>query len=131
MRPVMYKIHVVGTPSTIAALSNANHSLTIAALELMKRRAVLRSALMAATQVETVEARQQVARLQKELFLESMRASLRYQRELIEVNISARRELGLPLDETEYRKVSQEAELKIATAIDRPIRELEQQLQPY
>jgi hypothetical protein len=126
----MYKIHVVGTPSTIAALSNANQSLTMAALELMKRRAVLRAAVIAASQVETMEARQQAAGLQKELFLESMRASLRYQRELIEVNISARRELGLPLDETQYRKVSQEAERKIVTAIDRTILELEQQLQP-
>ena len=58
-----------------------------------------------------------------------MRANLKYQRELVEVNIAARRELGLPLDEGEYRNQNRHAERAIATAIDQTIREIEA-LQP-
>ena len=58
-----------------------------------------------------------------------MRANLQYQRELVEVNIAARRELGLPLDEAKYRNQNRKAEQSIATAIDQTIRELEA-LQP-
>lgn len=126
----MYKIHVVATPSTIAAVSSANRNLTLSALDLMKRRALLRSATLAASQVEGAETPEQVQRLQKELFVEATRASLRYQRELVEVNISARRELGLPLDEAQYRAMNLQAEREIASAIARTICELEQQLQP-
>ncbi len=106
-----YKVHVVGTPGTIAAVASANECLTMAVLDLMTRRAALRA---------TVDAGQ-AAHLQKALFLESMRASLRYQHELTEVNISARRELGLPLDATKYRAVNQAAEQKITAAIDSAI----------
>ena len=45
----MYKIHIVGTPATIAALSGANQELTVAALDLMKRRTLLRAAIEAAS----------------------------------------------------------------------------------
>jgi hypothetical protein len=38
-----FKIHMVGTPGTIAALSIANYELTAAAARLMSRRAHLRS----------------------------------------------------------------------------------------
>ena len=124
----MYKIHVVATPSTIAALSNANLSLTLSALDLTKRRARLRLAIAAADQSGVSEVAD-VGRLQKELFVEAMRANLQYQRELVEVNITARRELGLPLDEAEYRKQNRQAEQAIATAVDQTVRELEA-LQP-
>jgi len=70
-----------------------------------------------------------VGRLQKELFVEAMRPNLQYQRELVEVNITARRELGLPLDEAEYRNQNRQAEQAIATAVDQTVRELEA-LQP-
>jgi len=122
----MYKIHVVGTPSTIAALSAANQELTVSALDLMRRRILLRSATAAASETATAEAHDRVQRLQKELFVEAMRASLRYQRHLVELNISARRELGLPLDESQYRAANLEAEQRIAAAIEQGIRELEQ-----
>ena len=56
-------------------------------------------------------------------------ANLPYQRELVEVNIAARRELGLKLDEAEYRSQNREAEAAITTAIDQTIREIEA-LQP-
>jgi hypothetical protein len=124
----MYKIHVVATPSTIAALSNANLSLTLFALDLTKRRTRLRLAVAAADQ-SAASKEAEIARLQKELLVEAMRASLQYQRQLVEVNIAARRELGLPLDEAEYRNQNRKAEQAIATAIDQTIRELEA-LQP-
>jgi hypothetical protein len=120
----MYKIHVVATPSTIAALSNANLSLTLFALDLTQRRTRLRLAIAAADQsVASEEA--DVARLQKELFVEAMQANLKYQRELVEVNIAARRELGLYLNEAEYRDQNRKTEQAIATAIDQTIRELD------
>jgi hypothetical protein len=122
----MFKIHVVGTPVTIAALSEANYELTAATSDLMKRRAALRSAIdVGGGGTPTGE----VERLQKELFLEAMRASLRYQRCLTEVNLSARRELGLPLDEADYRAANLRAEQRIAAIIERTVMELEE-LQP-
>lgn len=120
----MYQIHVVATPSTIAALSSANQNLTLSSLELMKRRALLRSAIAVASQSGSSEG-EEVARLQRELLVEAMSANLRYQRELVEVNIAARRELGLQLDEAEYRSQNRHAEQAIVTAIERAIRELE------
>jgi hypothetical protein len=84
----MYKIHVVATPATIAALSSANQRLTLSALDLTKRRIRLRSAMAAAEQSRT-PAGSDVGRLQRELFIEAMRGSLEYQRELVEVNIAA------------------------------------------
>jgi hypothetical protein len=122
----MYKIHVVGTPSTIATVSSGNRNHTLSAIDLMKRRVQLRAATTAASQTEVAEAPGQVQRLHKELFVEANRASLRYQRELVEVNISARRELGLHLDEAQYRAANLAAEREIASAIDRTIRDLEQ-----
>jgi hypothetical protein len=124
-----YKSHVVATPSTMVALTSANQSLTMSALDLMALRAQLRVAVDGA-RVDEHGAGQDVARLQRTLFLESMRASLRYQHEIVNVNIAARRELGLPLDEAQYRKVSQESEAKIIAAIDRATRELGQPSQP-
>ena len=118
----MYRIHVVATPATIAALSSANLNLTIATLDLMKRRTHLRSALAGADQSS-------VGRLQKELLLEATNASLWYQRELVEVNIGARRELGMRLDETEYRGQNRKSEAAIIAAIGQTIREIEA-LQP-
>jgi hypothetical protein len=101
----LYKIHVVGTPATITALSEANQALTFSALDPMKRRVRLRSAIQAASTNMLASVHADVQRLQEELFLEAQRASLAYQRLLREVNISARRELGLALDESEYRAV--------------------------
>jgi hypothetical protein len=118
----MYKIHVVATPATIAALSNANLNLTLAMLDLMKRRALLRSAIAAIDQSDTLAAAN-VGRLRKDLLVEATNANLRYQRELVEVNIAARRELGLKLDEVEYRGQNRKAEAAITTAIDQTIRE--------
>jgi hypothetical protein len=89
-------------------------------------RSVLRSAIAVASESEARDANDRVQELQRELFIEALRASLRYQRHLIEVNISARRELGLPLDESQYREANREAEQRIANAIEEAVRELEQ-----
>lgn len=117
----MFKIHVCGTPATIAALSSANHCLTVAALELTKKRAVLRSAVAEASHTDDVEAHREVDRLQRDLAAETMRASLLYQRTLVEMNVSVRRELGLPLDEAQYRASNLQAEQRIAAAIEQTI----------
>lgn len=103
----LYKIHVVGTPETIEALSKANERLTLSAVELMRKRAALRSA--------TEEA--DLLRRQRELARAAIEGSLLYQRELREVNISARRELGVPLDESRYRAVTIAAEQRLKEAI--------------
>ncbi len=122
----MYKIHVVATPATIAALSSANLNFTIATLDLMKGRAILRRAVAAAAaDPSDASAAINAGRLQKHLFLDAMNANLRYQRELVEVNIAARRELGLTLDEAEYRSQNRKAEAAIAKAIDQTVREIE------
>lgn len=120
----MYKIHVVGTPATIAALSGANQELTVAAMDLMKRRTLLRAAIQPVSPAS--EDRSEVEELHREFINEAMRASLRYQRHLVEVNISARRELGLPLDEQQYRAANLEAEQRILSAFDRTMGELRQ-----
>jgi hypothetical protein len=124
----LYKIHVVGTPQTIAAVSGANQKLTLSALDLTKRRALLRLAIAAAKRGEA-SAESDVPRLQKELLVAALRANLLYQRELVEVNLAARRELGLLLDDTEYRNQNRQAEQAIRTTIDQTIHELEA-LQP-
>jgi hypothetical protein len=121
MTKAMFKIHVVGTPSTIAALSQANQCLTSAAVDLGRRRAQLKAAIAANFQVPHSGARVDVGQLQKELLLEGMRASMQYQRHLVEVNISARRELELPVDESQYRAANLEAEKRITAAIEQAV----------
>lgn len=122
----VHKVQVVGTPTTIAALSGANECLTIAGIGLMARRTTLRDAADA-SRLDPAGAGAQVARLKKTLFLESMRASLRYQQALVAVNVSARRELGLPLSEAQYRRVCEATDQRILAVIDSTSRELEEQ----
>lgn len=113
----MFKIHVVGTPATMAALSAVNHCLTVAAGDLAKRRNELRLAAERAAQSEDPETDNEVGRLHRELLAAALQASLLYQRHLVEMNVSVRRELGLPLDGDEYRATNLQAEERIVTAI--------------
>lgn len=126
MTMAMFKIHVVGTPSTIAALSQANQCLTSAAVELGRRRAQLKAAIAANSQIPHGGPRVNVGQLQTELLLEGMRASMQYQRHLVEVNISARRELELPVDESQYRAANLDAEKRITAAIEEAAQSAEQ-----
>ncbi len=114
----MFKIHIVGSPDTIAALSTANYELTQAAANLMPRRAILRSLAAAASTSTGSDINEQIQRLTIELAIEAMSSSLRYQRHLAELNIAARRELGLAIDEAEYRKANLKAEERIVAVID-------------
>jgi hypothetical protein len=114
----MFKIHVVGTPATMAALSAANHCLTVAAGDLMKKRTELRRAAERASQSEDQAAYDEVDRLHRELHEAALQASLLYQRHLVEMNVSVRRELGLPLDGGDYRATNQKAEERIVIAIE-------------
>lgn len=114
----MFKIHVVGTPATMAALSAANHCLTVASGDLAKRRAGLRVAADRAAQSEDPETRAEADRLHRELFAAALQASLQYQRHLSEMNVSVRRELGLTLDGAEYRATNLRAEDRIVSAIE-------------
>ena len=172
------KIHVVGTQATIDALTNASETLVVSALEMAKRRIVLKAvqAKLAAAeaaaghstaymqqlgalidnlprsaptpgvlaaipglvdqftgardrmlqaQAHIDVARSEMVALQRELFTDGVKAALDYQQELIKVNIAARRELGLALDEAKYRNdMKKSAERMIAVA-ERTIRELE------
>jgi len=117
----MFKIHVVGTPATIAELSAANHCLTTAALDLATRRGQLRAAVEKAAADNNVEADNEIDRLHREFVTEAMRASMLYQRHLVKMNVSVRKELGLPLDEAQYFETSRQAEQKITTAIEQTI----------
>jgi hypothetical protein len=114
----MFKIHVVGTPATMAALSAANHCLTAASGELAKKRAELRVVADRASQSEDLEARAEVERRHRELLGAALQASLLYQRHLVEMNVSVRRELGLKLDGAQYRATTSRAEERIVTAIE-------------
>ena len=114
----MFKIHVVGTPATIAALSAANHCLTVTSGDLAKRRAELRVAAGRATQSEDPQTHAEADRLHRELLAAALQASLLYQRHLGEMNVSARRELGLTLDGAEYRATNVRAEERIVNAIE-------------
>jgi hypothetical protein len=114
----MFKIHVVGTPATMAALSAANHLLTAAAGDLVKKRTELRLAAESAAQAEDPAAHDEVDRRYRELIAAAFQASLLYQRHLAEMNVSVRRELGLPLDEDEYRSTIMQAEQRIVAAIE-------------
>jgi len=118
MSVAMFKIHVVGTPATMAALSAANHCLIVAAGDLVKRRTELRSAAERAAQSEDPEAHDEVGRLHRELLAAALHASLLYQRDLGALNVSVRRELGLPVDEAEYREVNLRAEQRIVNTIE-------------
>lgn len=117
----MFKIHVVGTPATIAALSAANHCLMTAALDLATKRGQLRAAVANAAHEDNADAGSEIDRLHRELVIEAMRASMLYQRHLVEMNVSVRKELGLPLDEAEYFAANRQAEQKITTAIEQTI----------
>ncbi len=124
----MFKIHLVGTPGTIAALSEANYEMTVAAADLVGRRAQLRS-MLDASEAGTGIAPVLVARLRIELFIEAMRASLNYQRRLADVNLEARRELGFPLVDAAYRSANLKAEARIVAVIEGALKQLKQ-LQP-
>lgn len=114
----MFKVHVVGTPATMAALSAANHFLTAASGDLSRKRAELRVASERASQSGDPAEHPEVGRLHRELFEAALQASLVYQRHLAEMNVSVRRELGLKLDETEYRATNARAEEGIVKAIE-------------
>ena len=114
----MFKIHVVGTPATMAALSAANHCLTVAAGDLSKKRAEWRLAADRASQSEDPEAHNEAERHHRDLLAAALRASLLYQRHLVEMNVSVRRELGLTLDGAEYRATTSRAEERMVTAIE-------------
>jgi hypothetical protein len=114
----MFKIHVVGTPATMAALSAANHFLTSASGDLAKKRAELRVAVDKASQSEDPVTRAEVERRRGELFQAALQASMLYQRHLGEMNVAIRRELGLKLDGGDYRETNLKAEERIMTAIE-------------
>ena len=120
----MFKIHIVGTPATIAALAEANYQLTAAAASLASRRAHLRAVIQSATPNQ-VSASEEINRLRTELFVEAMQCNLQYQRHLSELNVAARRELGLPLNESEYRSANLKAEERIVAAIDSALERLQ------
>lgn len=117
----MFKIHVVGTPATIAALSGANHCLTTAALDLTTRRGQLKSAVANNAEADDAVAASEIDRLRRDLVYEAMRASMLYQRHLGEMNIAVRKELGFPLDKADYLAGNRQAEQKIVATIDEAI----------
>lgn len=114
----MFKIHVVGTPATMAAVSATNHCLTVTSGDLAKRRAELRVAADRATLSEDPQTHAEADRLHRELLAAALQASLLYQRHLGEMNVSVRRELGLTLDGAEYRATNVRAEERIVNAIE-------------
>ena len=114
----MFKIHVVGTPATMATLSAANHFLTVASGDLAKKRAELRVTADKASQSEDPVAHAEVERRHGELFQAALQATMLYQRHLGEMNVAIRRELGLKLDGGNYRATNLKAEERIMTAIE-------------
>jgi hypothetical protein len=68
--------------------------------------------------------RERVA-LQRRLFLDGLEAALAYQQQLMELNIAARRELGLPLDEAKYRGEMKKSADRMKAMVETVVRELE------
>ena len=77
-----------------------------------------RSLAAAASTSTSSDINEQIQQLTLELTVEAMFSSLQYQRHLVELNIAARRELGLTLNEAEYRKANLKAEERIVAVIN-------------
>jgi hypothetical protein len=76
-------------------------------------------------QTQLVVASDETLALQKTLFMEGLEAALEYQQQLVEVNIAARRELGLPLNEAKYRNDVKESASRMKEIVHRTVQELE------
>lgn len=78
-----------------------------------------------------LELREQIAALRTEgnvghyeLLAAALRATVGYQDHLVKANVAARRELGLPIDETSYRSSLQRSSERILAAVERMIEQL-------
>lgn len=117
----MFKIHVVGSPATIAALSAANQYLVSVALDLTKKRGRLKAAREQASDESASDSESDIDRLYRGLLVDAMRAGMIYQRHLVEMNLSVRKELSLPLDAAHYVEATRRAEAMVTTAIEQQL----------
>jgi hypothetical protein len=76
-------------------------------------------------QAQLDSARRERVALQKQLFMEGLKAAIEYQQELMKVNIAARCELGLPLNEQKYQSEMRKSADRMIEVTERAIREIE------
>lgn len=97
------------TPEILAAIPNLVATFTTTRDEVVRKQAEI-----ASVQAEIVQTQNRIA-------MDGMKAAMEYQGKLAEFNIAARRELGIPLDEKEYRKAFMESAERMLSAVERAL----------